>query len=154
VLGPRPADDRLLGIPRNDAPQPLAVAVPQHVSADDPEQRSSHHLKHDGSTGQIEPHDGVRPLPDGAVDDHRSVVPVDHPAVAVRDREHASDELVGVDRVPPGLVVDRVELDVRDAEHLGHTACQPGLAGACVPHHRHPLHDAIIADDASAVHPA
>ena len=96
-------------------------------------ERSTRHLDHDRSTRQVEPHDRVCPPPNGAVDHHRSVVPVDHPALGGRDRLHQSDELLRGDRLPAGQVMDRVEFDVRDGEDLGKASGEAGLTRACVP---------------------
>lgn len=101
---------------------------------------------HDGGPWKIQPHDGVRSLPYRAVDDHRSVVAVDHPAVGGGDLLDPGNELVRVDRLPVLQVMDGIEFDIGDVERLSDTCSEMGLARASAPDDRHPFHTPIIAE--------
>jgi len=115
------------------------VAVPQFGSQHRPAQRAPDDLAHDGVAGQVQPDDGVRPCPYEITD--RGVVAVHHPAAGGGSGVDARPEVGGRQGLPSGLVVDRVEFDVRDAQLGGQRSGQGRLARTRVAHYRHPQHE-------------
>ena len=93
----------------------IALAASALLAEHDPASRPTEEARQPDATRQVEPDHGVRPLED-EVAELAAVGAVDHPPVARHDRLHAAPELVGVELGPPGLVVDRVELDVGGVE--------------------------------------
>ena len=95
----------------DDAAERLAVPVPQLLAEQDPSSSPTEAPRQPDVPREVEPYDGVRPLED-EVAELAPVGAVDHPSVGRHDRFHAAPELGGVELGPPGLVMDRVELDV------------------------------------------
>ena len=146
MLSPGPADDRFVRVPRVQISKRLPVAVPQLLSTNDPPQGSTNHLDHHRSTREVQPHHRVRPLPHRSVDHDRSIIAVDHPGVRRRDGRHPGQELIRIDRFPVVQMVNRVELDVRDAKARSDLPREARLARTCVADNRYPLHTTIFAD--------
>ena len=108
--------ERDQGVPAGeDTAERLAVPVPQLLAEQDPSSSPTEEPRQPDVPREVEPYDGVRPLED-EVPELAAIGTVDHPLIADHDRLHAAPELVCVELGPPGLVVDRVELDVGGVE--------------------------------------
>jgi len=109
----------------------LAVPVPELLARDRPSDRPAQGAAEGTTERRIEQDDRV-----GALEDERSqlraVVAVDYPAVGrgIESRTDACLEHVGGRLVPAGVVVQGVELDVRDAERCRELVGDGRLAGA------------------------
>ena len=107
----------------------LAVAAPELFPRADPRERAADEAPKDGSQRRIEPDDRVGLFEDD-VTELAAVVAVDDPPVA-RDRAvDARPEVLGRGLAPVRSPVERVELDVRDAEPVGEPAGERRLARA------------------------
>ena len=111
---------------REDASQRLAVSVPQLLAARHAEERAAHEAWEPDTARKIQPDDRVGAL-EHEVAELPAVVAVDHPPVPGDDRLDAPAELGSVQLGPPGLPVDRVELDVRHGQGRRERAADRGL---------------------------
>ena len=78
VAGGRPGDDRFLGVEGEQVGPGLLVPVPELLAGDDTPHRAPDGAGHHGGVRQVEPHDGVGPLPHDVP--HGRVVAVHDPA--------------------------------------------------------------------------
>jgi hypothetical protein len=107
-------------------------------SARDATQRAPDDPPHHRPPGQVQPDHGVRAGPNDIPD--LAVAAVDNPALAGRHGRHAPPELGRGQRHPVSLVVDRVELEVVDAQRTRQRRTQGGLARTRGAHHRDAPH--------------
>ena len=115
VPGGGPGDDRLLGIERVQVGPGLPVPVPELLAGDGTPHRPPDGAGHHHGVGQVEPHDGVGPLPDDLPHDR---------VVAVHDPRRRLGRLAPTRALNvssssgshPGWWKMRVELDVRRAQ--------------------------------------
>lgn len=124
-----------MGVPGPQVAQRLPVAVPQLLTAKDPSERASRHLAHDSSTWKVEPDHRVGVLPHRPIHDDGSIVAVDDPGIGRGDRVDSGHELIRIDWLPAGEMVNGVQLDVRDTESIRNPSGEPTLAGASIPDH-------------------
>ncbi len=109
----------------------LAVAVPQLLATHQPMHGSRHEPWQPHPSRQVEPDDRVRRVEDEVAELH-AIGAVDYPRVARDDRLDTAPQLGRVELGPPGLPVDRVELDERHAEPGGELTTEgrlPASAG-------------------------
>ena len=134
----------------DDAAERLAVPVPQLLAQHDPASRPANEARQPDAARQVEPDDRVRPLED-QVAELAPVRAVDHPSVGRDDRLHAAPELGGVELGPPGLVMDRVELDVGSVERCRQRTRHCRLAApTCTCDHHDATHDPSSSPQTSA----
>src|ERR1700722_17925923 len=126
VPGGRPGDDRLLGIEGVQVGPRLLVPVPELLAGDCASHRPPDGAGHHHGIGQIEPHDGVGALPHHFA--NGGVVAVHDPDRRLHRLEDPGLEGVVVERLPPRLVEEGVQLDVRRMQDACQSGCQGRLA--------------------------
>lgn len=108
--------------------QPLAVAVPELMAADEASSRPSGETLEDHRERKIEPDEGIRPHPDEIA--HLEVITVHHPGVSPKRFLDPPAKDVGRRRRPSRLPVQRIQLDVWNPEAAGEGAGKGRLTGA------------------------
>src|SRR6266536_1917557 len=135
---PGPCDDGVLGIEREQIAPPLPVTIPQRGPQRRSFQRAPYDPAHNCPPWWVDPDDRVRTRPHQLP--HRGVVAVHHPTVRRDGGGDSGAELVGWQRLPAWLVIDRIQLHPGHAQLLSERPRDGGLTRTGVAHHRYPAH--------------
>ena len=150
VVGPRPGDDRTLGVDRPQIAPGLPIAVPELLASHDSRDGPRDDPPHDDGAGVVEPDEGVGSRQDEVL--HLRVVAVDDPAglsgcarSPSRGTRHAGSSCQS------GLMEDRIELDVLQGEAVGQLAGERRLPCARAADDQDATHACILVEHGTAI---